>query len=264
MTTWGDLSYMDRAGRPTFGQRLRVGGFGHLPGGKPAKKPSPSPTYKPSLPAPATSSAATGSASPGPATLPLDPSYDATLAALTHSRDDSLAGLAQQQTSTLSNYGYGATFDDQGNVTGLTFDPSNPYSQAALLRKNYQQAKTGTANSMAARGQLYAGASQQAQDIQDNSYLQREDALQKALTSALVGLAQRRRQVGTNFETQSAQAFGDRVARAANSDTGESALASPAAPAGSPPAPAAVVPGGYNPWLAAYNRRKKATSKKKK
>lgn len=177
--------------------------------------------------APAAAAAPTAPAAPAartPAQLPVDPVYDAQVGAYGHQRDDTLAGLTQAQTGTLADYGYGATFDANGNVTGLTFDPNNPYSRAALLRKNYQQSKTGTANTMASRGQLYGGAFGQAQNIEDNRYQQNENDLQKALTGSLSSIAQKRRQAGTDYETNVANAFGERTARAAASDTGDSAF----------------------------------------
>jgi hypothetical protein len=80
-----------------------------------------------------------------------------------HTRDDTIAGLKQARTSGLSDYGYTETTGPDG-LPQIAFDPNNPYSQAALLRKHYQQAKLGNTTSYAAAGQLYAGSLQNAEN----------------------------------------------------------------------------------------------------
>jgi hypothetical protein len=176
---------------------------------------------------------------PAGAQLPVDPIYDQQVAGVNQGYGDALAGLNQQQLATLADYGYTATFDDQGKVTGLTYDPSNPFSRAALLRKHYQQAKTGTTNSLAAHGQLYSGAMVNAQDANDRGYLQGENTLQSGLTGRLTGFAQRRREAGTRHEQDLSQAGAERVGRARDQDTGDEAFAGqPAATA----APARTAP----------------------
>ena len=192
-----------------------------------------------------------------PAQRPVDPIYDQTIGGLQKRRDDTLAGLTQQKVGTLADYGYGATFDPtSGDVTGLSFDPANPFSRAALLRRNYQQAKTGTANSLASRGQLYSGAMANAQNANDFGYLQGENSLQGALTQTLIGIAQRGRGAGTDYELGGAQAGAESVNRAIAQDTGVQAFAGQATPP-APPAPsasAATTP----PRSPAKNRRRPA------
>ena len=218
-TAWG------RQQRPRYSSPYRTAWGRHV-----VTPSSPPAAAKPAAPgAPAAPPAARPSAR-----LPVDPVYDQTVAGLARQRDDTLAGLAQQQTGTLADYGYGATFDPQGNVTGLSFYPANPFSRAALLRRNYQQSKTGTQNSMAARGQLYSGALVNAQNTNDVGYLQGENALQNAVTQALIAIARRRSGAGTDYELGVGGAGAERAARAASSDTGEQAFA------GAPPPPAAA------------------------
>lgn len=192
--------------------------------------------YKPPGAATASPATATPRSAASPATQaakpaakrPVDPVYDQAVAALQRRRGDTLAGLAQEQVGTLANYGYGAQFDSSGAPTALAFDPANPFSRAALLRRNYQQAQSGTKNSLASRGQLYSGAMLNAQNANDRGYLQGENALQSSLTQALVGILARRNTAQTDTELGTAQAGAERTNRAIAADTGVKALATPA------------------------------------
>lgn len=239
------------------------GGFGNVPGFGRVTAPKPAsawaggrpssiqiganaalrpPTFKPASASSSTPSAPSAPAAPkfDMNSLPVDPSYDATVGGLTRTRDDTLAGLTGEKTAALSNFGYNAQFDDKGNVTGLTFDPNNPFSRAALLRKNYQQAKTGTTNSLASRGQLYSGAMTNAQNANDSGFQQNDNALQTSLGQVLSGILGRQRTANTDYETGAGVAYGDRISRAQSSplynpapidDTPAAAPSSPLSPA---------------------------------
>lgn len=61
--------------------------------------------------------------------------------------------------------------------SSLTLDYSNPYSRASLLKKAYDQRSTGEGNSLAARGQLYSGAYQNAQNAAASDFNQSNSAL---------------------------------------------------------------------------------------
>jgi len=167
----------------------------------PRRTNAPTPTAAPSAPA-------------GPAPLPVDPVYQNQLGGLARSRDDALTGLAGEQTRALSDYGYNASFDASGGVSSLAFDPNNPFSQAALLRKHYQQSKSATTNSMASRGQLYAGALQTALDRDDVNFQQGDDRLQKALTGSLSDISDRRRRALADYEFGAGSALSESVGRA--------------------------------------------------
>jgi hypothetical protein len=168
-----------------------------------------------------TSSAPAPSSSPTPKvdvnSLPVDPTYDQQIAALMKRRDDSLAGLTQQRTGGLLNYGYSATFDAAGNATGLSFDPNNPYSRAALARKHHQQAKTGTQNRYAASGQLYAGSLINAQNANDQGFAQDEDSRQKQLLSFLARNLSAQADARNAYEAGAGSASGERISRAQSS-----------------------------------------------
>lgn len=187
-----------------------VGGYGNVPGYGPVRNP---PNQKPPAPAPV----AYKPSIPARQDLPVDAAYDDQIGGLQRRRDDDLAALGNAQTRTLSDYGYSATFDEKGGLTGLAVDPNNPFSRASLLRKSYQQSKARTQNSMAARGQLYAGALNRMQSSNDLGYARDDNQLQGGLRDVLLGLADRRRQVNSDYELGAGQAMGDRVSRAVQS-----------------------------------------------
>lgn len=96
---------------------------------------------------------------------------------------------------------FGASLTGAGNtlmadygITGPAFDPynfdpakntpdnfavdtTNPYSRAALYKKSYDQASSGDGNRMAAQGQLYSGAYQNAQNADTANLNQNNNAL---------------------------------------------------------------------------------------
>lgn len=165
-------------------------------------------------------------------TLPPDPAYQQQLASLGQSRDDQLLALTGERQRGLSDYGYSATLDPSGNVTGVAFDPNNPYSRAALLRKSYQQAKAGNTNSYAAAGQLYAGSLVNAQNTATDRFQQSDDALQKALVAFLANNQAQVNAVKNAYETGAGEALADSIGRIPDNP-----LYSPAPPAAPAPAP---------------------------
>lgn len=83
--------------------------------------------------------------------------------------------------------------DDQENQLGINYGlgekggsvASNPYSRAALLQRSYDQNQRRTQNSMAAAGQLYSGATQNARNFNSFNYGQAGDALRKDFGSRI-------------------------------------------------------------------------------
>lgn len=179
---------------------------------------------------PATAGTSAGGTSYTPP--PVDPVYDQQVGGLTRRRDDSYADIKGRQDRTLIDYGYNATFDANGVLTGLTVDPSNPFSRAALLQKSYQQNKAGNVNSYAAKGMYRSGALQNAQNQAEFNYQQGSDALQKQLTSSLAGYQSERANAGTDYEIGVGQAKGDSIGRAQNSPLYTPTTAAAAAPKG--------------------------------
>ncbi len=139
--------------------------------------------------------------------LPVDPRYDQDIASLGRNRDTSLGSLGAQRTQGLLDYGY-----NEANDT-LTFDPQNPYSQAALLKQSYDRSRKGAGTSMAARGQLYSGAYQNAQDDLYSKQGQSENALMKALQGFLTKNTAAQGQAKTDYEEGAGSASLDRLDR---------------------------------------------------
>jgi hypothetical protein len=165
--------------------------------------PAPAKPAAPAAPAPTTF------ANRPPAQLPVDPSYEGQVAALARNRDDTLLSLAAQRAQNLQEYGF-----TEAPTGGVAFDPSNPFSRAALLRKNYQESKQGTQTGYAARGQLYAGALQTAQAANDTGFNQNENSLERALLGFLANNQGAQNRARSSYETSVAQAMADRVLRA--------------------------------------------------
>src|ERR1044072_7194012 len=168
-------------------------------------------------------------AAPGQVPMPPSPDFDAQLAELGAARDTTLTGLTGARTRTLGDYGFS---EDAGG--GLAFDPNNPFSKAALLKKNYDTSRRSTGQSMGSGGQLYAGAFQNAQDLVNRNQLGSEDALQKSLTAWLLENTDAATRARTRSEEGAGKIEGDRAAYAA-----ASALYSPTVSAPNVAAPAA-------------------------
>jgi hypothetical protein len=99
-----------------------------------------------------------------------DEAYKRTVGTANANLQNSLSGLSAQRRELGINYGLG---EAGGSVA------SNPYSRAALLQKSYDQNQVRTQNSMAASGQLYSGATQNARNLNVGNYGQARDSLQK-------------------------------------------------------------------------------------
>lgn len=175
--------------------------------------------------------------------LPPDASYLAGMESAARQRDDALAAITQQRTSGLSDYGYGPD---------LTFDPNNPFSKAALLKKSYDRNRRASGQGMAAAGQQYAGAFQNQQDLINRGQLQSEDALQKSLIRFLAQNTQRGEQAQTGYTNTANQLAAERVGRFQTNP-----LYDPTSPAAEPAAPGfqsvpgrskAGVPGTWHVW----------------
>jgi hypothetical protein len=144
--------------------------------------------------------------------LPPDPAYQASIGAFAGTRDNTIAGLVQNRGAGLQEYGY----TEDPNTHAIAFDPNNPYSQAALLRKHYQQAKTGNTTSYAASGQLYAGSLQNAQNASTDSYNASDNALTNAVINFLANNTIQQNAAGDTYNTNAAGALGQSVQNAPN------------------------------------------------
>jgi hypothetical protein len=144
--------------------------------------------------------------------LPPDPAYQMTMGGLTQTRDRHDRGLQQQRGAGLQEYGY----TEDPNTHAVAFDPNNPYSQAALLRKHYQQAKTGNTTSYAAKGQLYAGSLQNAQNASTDQFNASDDALTRGIINFLAANTTAQTTAHNAFNTNAGIALGQSVHDAPN------------------------------------------------
>jgi hypothetical protein len=135
-----------------------------------------------------------------------DSQYRATVELAGLNRDQQLAAIAGQGERLRLNYGY---LDD-----AKTLDPNNPFGQAQLLKRNYDQTKSGTTNSYAARGQQTSGAYNRMQGANLFNYQQGDDRLQKSFDDAKAQLINQAVGVGTDYGSSVIGAKGDAVARA--------------------------------------------------
>lgn len=135
--------------------------------------------------APAAAAAAAPAAAAAQA-LPINPQYGADVNAAQRNLDTTLQTDQAQRAGLGATYGLGV--DATGNVID---DKSNPYSRAAALQTAYDQSVRGTNNSYAARGQLYSGAIQNAQNWNATQNGSRRDALIREFTSVRTGLDSR-------------------------------------------------------------------------
>ena len=123
--------------------------------------------------------AAPGPAAPVAAPQPYDPAYQASVT----SANRNVALGNNEATWQTQQTGYDLGYDQNGQ-----FNAANPYSQAQLLQDNYKRSQLGTTNSMAAQGQLYSGAIQNARATDDRNYSQSDAALRRQAVGAYHGI----------------------------------------------------------------------------
>jgi hypothetical protein len=196
--------------------------------------------------------------------LPPDPAYDLQVGGYQKGRDTTLGALAQQRTSTLGDYGFTETdIDPTTGVGKLAYDPNNPFSKAALLKKSYDTSRRSTGQSMGAGGQLYSGAFQNSQDLINRNQLQGEDTLTKSLTKFLIDNTTQGTTAKTNYETNVGIAAGDRLSRFQTNPLYDPAASVAAAASAPAPAPAAAPAssGALEVWQKGTYKGKPATYK---
>jgi hypothetical protein len=187
--------------------------------------------------------------------LPVDPIYESAVAGAQNTRDTTLAGLGTQRTLGASQYGYTPTYDANGMVRALAVDPNSPYSRAALLKQSYDQNLARSKQSMASRGQLYAGAYGVAQSLEDQKFGAQSNNLQNAFINFIAANQGAINNTNTNYTNALGSAVGDRAARAAANDTGANAPAAGGAnPGASVGVPYSTAPGGQT--VQVYNGAK--------
>lgn len=131
---------------------------------------------------------------PGPDESYKDQTYFDTTSGISRNLDNLRAYTVDAGKNIGTDYGIDYTGDPVNGAANFTIAPdvdvTNPFSRAALLKRSYQQATAGNTNSMAARGQLYSGALQRAQNETGRQNLQAQDSLIKDFASRFGGLYQ--------------------------------------------------------------------------
>lgn len=137
---------------------------------------TPSSSYQPVQPTPvAAPKAAPGRATPDIAS---DPIYQAAIASINHTRDDTLLQLEKERGTIKTQYGID--------------DTTEPFSRAKLLQESLANAVRGTTTSRAASGMFYDASSQHAQDLNQSNYSKSYDALLKAYQAAITDVENRK------------------------------------------------------------------------
>jgi hypothetical protein len=187
-----------------------------------------------------------------PTVQPWDTQYESDVSSINSARDQSLLQIAAQRSQLGSDYGY-----QQDQTGAVTVDPSNPFSRAALLERTYRQSQAGSTNSLAARGQLYSGALQNALGEGQYQHDVGSDALQRSFQSAAQALEAQRLQALTGATTGITDAQGRRLDRSLTNRPDDPGTTTGAI------APLAPVPAATKP-VASVKTQKATTVKKPK
>lgn len=170
-------------------------------------------SFNPNRPKPRVAATPAPASAPTPApavpAMPVDPIYDETVNATTLNYAQTLQRAQYARGQLGSEFGIGVT--PQGSVYD---DHSNPFSRAAVMQLAYDRQRAGNTNSYAARGQLYAGSLQDAQNEGARSHLQNRDALLRQFNASQKAIADSEINATNLSLEQLAQAKAARAARA--------------------------------------------------
>ena len=127
-------------------------------------------------------------------TPPVDPQLLANTTAANQRRTtlSSDADVDLQQTSASYGFGYDPATGKFGG-----FDPTNPFSQAALLMKARKERDQGENTSFASSGQLYSGSYQTAKKETGFQYDKGYDALRRGYQDYVKNYIRRKRDIQT-------------------------------------------------------------------
>jgi hypothetical protein len=151
------------------------------------------------------------------------------------------AGAEAKYNNALLNAGY----KKQAYETEYGLDPgyndykANPYSRAALLEQTFQRANRAGTTSLGAAGQLYSGASQNAETYNREHNAQERNSLESAYRKALQGVTEEEAGALASREEEKAAAKWKGVEAASNAE-----LESETAPAATKANPYAEQAGG--------------------
>jgi hypothetical protein len=171
-----------------------------MPQGRPTPKPKPKPKPIPTPP----------QQNKPPRSPYKDEQYFRTISGEDRNRQSTLNNLIAQEGQAKIGYGFDTDI------------ATNPYSRAALLQKNYDTAQKGTMNSMAAGGQLYSGAHNNARAGNRSNYDANYDSLRKGYDAELARIRDGRQEADDAFRMATEAAGRSAVDRAAKPRPGPS------------------------------------------
>jgi hypothetical protein len=131
-----------------------------------------------------------------------DEAFLNTISGLRNRRENTLSEVQKQRETARIGYGFDT-------------DPtSNPFSRAALLQRSYNTAQKSTHNQMAAAGQMYSGAVNNARQRNLSGYNQQYDATRKDYSAEMDRLNQIASGARTDMRMGRVEASANAIARA--------------------------------------------------
>jgi len=146
--------------------------------------------------------APTPGSTPASTPLPWDGAYEGAAGNANLRYQNSLTALGAQRSALQQDYGLDPGFNDL---------KANPYSRAAALEQAYRRNQRGSGTSLAAAGQLYSGASQNAETYNREHNAQDRDALEKVYRAALQDLTNQEVEAGDRRNAELSEAGWRRV-----------------------------------------------------
>lgn len=125
---------------------------------------------------------------------PVDPALEAARTAANQRRTNLLSDANVDLQEASQNYGF--SYNPATGAFG-GFDPTNPFSQAALLMKARKQRDQGENTSYASSGQLYSGAYNNAKAETGNAYDKGYDTLKRGFNDYVKNYLRRKRDIQT-------------------------------------------------------------------
>lgn len=127
-----------------------------------------------------------------PAAPPFDAELEARRSAATQRRTNLLSDQDVDLQQTSQEYGF--SYNPASGAFG-GFDPTNPFSQAALLMKARNERNQGENTSYAARGQLYSGSYEAAKKETGHAYDKGYDTLRRGFDDYVKNYLRRKRDI---------------------------------------------------------------------
>jgi hypothetical protein len=153
---------------------------------------------------------------PGPDTSWDTAPYENIVSGINQGLGDTKASIINRGVDLGKQYGISYSGDPISGISDLKIDDtSNPFSRAALLKQAYTQSSRGDSNRLAAQGQLYSGAFQNAQNTDTSNFQQGQNSLLSGFGSDISGLLQSYLSANQTAGQQRLDAQGNAIAAAA-------------------------------------------------